>query len=157
MTQEPETPLRFSVWRPARLDGTYLHVTGEANGPIHSALLDGSAVLEQIYAWDPGPHDFASSSSSAAVQRITERLLRPFGEHRPPAERQVGRFLEAVNELLDESEVQAGTHWSDCEDTVTAGDTELNLRVNAAVGVLTHFLWIARVFADVPAASVLIR
>ena len=157
MTNEPDARFHFSVWRPARIDRTYLHVTGSGCGSERTTLLDGSAVLEQLYAWDPGPHDFASSSSSAAVQRITERLLRPFGEHRPPAERQVGRFLEAVNELLDESEVQAGTHWSDCEDTVTAGDTELNLRVNAAVGVLTHFLWIARVFADVPAASVLIR
>ncbi len=157
MTNEPEIRLRFSVWRPARLDGTYLHVTQGAGGPEHCALLDGSTVLEQMYAWDPGPYDFALSSSAAAAQRITDRLLRPFDAHHPPEERRVRRFLQAITELLDDPEVQSGTYWSDCEDTVPAGDTELNLRVNAALGVLRHLLWIARVYADVPAASVLIR
>ena len=69
----------------------------------------------------------------------------------------VRRFLNAVTELLDDGEVQSGTHWSDCEDTISAGDTELNLRVNAAIGVLSHLRWVAQVYAEVPDASVLIR
>ena len=67
MANEPEARFHFSVWRPARIDRTYLHITGSGNGPERTALLDGSAVLEQLYAWDPGPHDFALSSSPAAV------------------------------------------------------------------------------------------
>ena len=157
MTNEPEIRLHVSLWRPTRFEGTFLYLTGGAGGSERSALLDGSSVLEQIHAWDPGPYDYALSSSSAAVERITDRLLRPFGEHRPPAERHVRRFLEAVTELLDDPEVQSGTYWSDGEETVSAGDSELNLRVNTALGVLRHLLWIARVYADVPAASVLIR
>ena len=35
--------------------------------------------------------------------------------------------------------------------------TELNLRVNAAIGVLSHLRWVAQVYAEVPDASVLIR
>ena len=168
MANEPETRLRFSLWRPARLDGTYLHVTGgHESGSERSALLDGSTVLEQIYAWDSGPYDLALCSDPAAAQRITDRLLRPFGAQRPPSERQVQCFLEAdnrparslnlVTELIDDPEVQSGAYWSDCEETVLAGDKELNQRVNAVLGVLRHLQWIARVYADVPSASVLIR
>ena len=157
MTSEPDARLYFSVWRPARIDQTYLHVTGRGSSRARTALLDGSAVLEQLYSWDPGPHDFALSSSAAAVQRINDRLLRPFGEHHPPHERRVRRFLDAITGLLDDGAVQSGTHWSDCEDTVSAGDTELNLRVNATLGVLRHLRWIAQVYAEVPGASVLIR
>ena len=94
MANEPEARFHFSVWRPARIDRTYLHITGSGNGPERTA--DGSAVLEQLYAWDPGPHDFALSSSPAAVVRINDRLFRPFGEHHPPNERRVRRFLNAV-------------------------------------------------------------
>ena len=157
MANEPEARFHFSVWRPARIDRTYLHITGSGNGPERTALLDGSAVLEQLYAWDPGPHDFALSSSPAAVVRINDRLFRPFGEHHPPNDRRVRRFLNAVTELLDDGEVQSGTHWSDSEDTVSEGDTELNLRVNAALGVLSHLRWVAQVYAEVPDACVLIR
>ena len=156
MTNEPDARFHFSVWRPARLDRTYLHVAGNGSGSGRTTLLDGSAVLEQLYAWDPGPHDFALSSSPVATQRITDCLLLPFGEHHPPAKRAVRRFLQSVTELLVDSEVQSGTHWSDCEDTVP-GDAESNLRINAVLGVLRHLLWIARVYAEVPAASVLIR
>ena len=157
MTSEPDARLRFSVWRPARIDRIYLHVTGRGSGPERTALLDGSAVLEQLYAWDSGPHEFASGSSSAVARQIEDCLLQPFGEHRPPNERRVRRFLNAVTNLLDDEEVQSGTHWSDSEDTVSGGDTELNLRVNAALGVLSHLRWVAQVYAELPDASVLIR
>ena len=157
MTSEPDARLRFSVWRPARIDRIYLHVTGTGSGPERTALLDGSAVLEQLYAWDSGPHDFASGSSSAVARQIEDCLLQPFGEYHLPQERRIRRFLNAVKELLDDGDVQAGTCWSDCEDTVAAGETELNLRVNAALGVLRHLRWIAQVYAEVPNASVLIR
>ena len=157
MTSEPEARFHFSIWRPARIDRIYLHVTGSGSGPERTAVLDGSAVLEQLYAWDPGLHDFALGSSAAVVGRINDRLLRPFGEHHPPQERRVPRFLNAVKELLDDGDVQAGTFWSDCEDTVAGGETDLNLRINAALGVLRHLGWIAQVYADVPDASVLIR
>jgi hypothetical protein len=157
MTSEPDVRLHFSIWRPARIDRTYLHVTASEYSTERTALLDGSAVLEQLYAWDPGPHDFALSSSAVATERINERLLRRFGEQHPPQERRVHRFLNAVTELLDDPEVQSGTHWSDCEDMVSAGDTELNLRVNAARSMLRHLRWISQVYAEVPGASVLIR
>ena len=157
MMNEPDARFHFSVWRSARIDRTYLLVTGSASGPERTALLDGSAVLEQLYAWDPGRHDFALSLSLAAMQLINDRLIQPFGEHRSPKERRVRRFLNAVTKLLDDGEVQSGTHWSDSEDTVSEGDTELNLRVNAAIGVLSHLRWVAQVYAEVPDASVLIR
>lgn len=157
MTSEPDVRFHFSVWRPARIDRVYLHVTGGGSGSERTAFLDGSAVLEQLYAWDPGPHDYALSASSEVTRRINDGLLQPFGEHHPPQERRVRRFLDAVKELLDDSDMQAGTYWSDCEDTVVAGETELNLRVNAVLGVLRHLQWIAQVYAEVPDASVLIR
>jgi hypothetical protein len=157
MTSEPDAQLRFSVWRPARIDRIYLRVTGSGSGLERTALLDGSAILEQLYAWDPGPHDFASGSSFAVGRKIKDCLLQPFGEHQPPQERRVQRFLNAVTDLLDDGDVQAGTYWSDCEDTLSAGETELNLRVNAALGVLRHLRWIAQVYAEVPDASVLVR
>ena len=157
MTNEPDARLHFSVWRPARIDRTYLHVTGNGGSSERTTLLDGSAVLEQLYAWDPGPHDYALSSSSAVVRQINDRLLQPFGEHHPPHDRRVRPFLNAVTELLDDNDVQDGTYWSDCEDAIAAGETELNLRVNAALGVLRHLRWIAQVYAEVPDASVLIR
>lgn len=157
MTNETETRLRLSVWRPARLDGTCLHVTASASSRERYAILDTSTVLEQIYVWVPSPYDPALSWSPTVAERVAGRLLRLFGEDFSPAERPVGRFQQAVSDLLADPEVQAGTCWSDSEDTVTDGDTELNLRVNATLGVLRHMLWISRVYADVPDASVLIR
>ena len=82
MTNEPDARFHFSVWRSARIDRTYLSVTGSASGAERTALFDGSAVLEQLYAWDPGPHDFALNSTPVAMQRINARLLQPFGGRR---------------------------------------------------------------------------
>ena len=157
MTNEPDTGFRLSIWRPARLGGPHLQIAGNGNGSERSSLLDAGTVLEQIYAWDPGPCDPGANSSSNAKERLDELLLRPFGAHRPPAERRVDCFVRAVLALLDDPAVQQETFWSDCEETVPTDGSELNLRVNAAMGVLRHFLWVARVYADLPDASVLLR
>lgn len=157
MTNDSMTPFRLSIWRPARLDGVYLHAAGSASGTEHSSILDVSKVLEQIYAWEPGPYDLDLSCTSNAAERIAVGLLRPFGEQCPPEKRRVTYFLNAIQEMLGDPEIQTGTFWSDCEETIADGDTVVNVRVNTALGVLRHCLWIARVYADIPHASVLIR
>ena len=157
MTSDSVTRFRLSIWRPARLDGVYLYATGGTSGTNHSSFLDPSTVLEQIYTWDPGPYDLDLSCTTKAAKRIADGLLRPFGEHRPPAKRSVPYFTRALHELLEDPELQTGTFWSDCEETITDGDSVVNVRANTPLGVLRHCLWIARVYADVPDASVLIR
>ena len=157
MTNTTETRFRLSIWRPARLDGIYVHASGSTGTTERLAVLDVSTVHEQIYSWDPGSYDLALNSTPEVAERINSDLLVPFGESQPPAQRSVPRFRKAVSVLLEAPEVSAGTYWSDGEETLLEGDVEVNLRVNAALGILRHLRWIAQVYADVPGASVLIR
>lgn len=144
--------LRLSVWRPASLERTYLY------GPQPYSLLDRSRLLEQIYSWDSGPYHPRGAATPQVATAIDQSLLEPFAQRHPPSKRSVRHFLHALSSLLDDPKLQPGTSWSDCEELVTtdAGE-ELNLRVNVTLSVLHHFLWVARIYADVPHASVLIR
>ena len=158
MPAQPEARLHLSIWRPASFQRTYLYGSIDGSGGNGYSLLDQSRVLEQIYAWDPGPHDVLGASTPVVSRRIEYDLLDRFASHRPPSERSVSHFRQALNRLLDDPQVESGTHWSDCQETVTieTGD-ESNLRSNVTLGVLRHFLWIARVFSQVPEASALVR
>ena len=156
MLELPEDRLRLSIWRPASLDQTYLF-SDEARGE-QCSFLHESALLEQIYTWDTGRHDiYGSCNDTATTKLIRDRLVDPFSRHQPPARRGVHRFQGVVSDLLDCPELSAGTSWFDAPETVTTSSGELSLRVNVAIGVLRHFRWVARVFADVPGASVLLR
>jgi len=158
MSATPEVRLHLSIWRPAFLEGTYLYDSAnESDGSGYSAL-DQSQVLEQIYAWDAGPHDVLGASTPEISRRIEQDLLARFVPHLPPRERSIPHFKRALNELLSDPQIQSETRWSDCPETMALGtDDELNLRSNVTLGVLRHFLWMARVFSQVPEASVLIR
>lgn len=157
MLEVTETRLRLSIWRPASLDRTYLHARDGGSGSDRYSLLDETSILEQIYSWDSGLHDLFGSCNVDVIDLIQDRLLRPFSQREPPAKRGVRRFRRALSDLIGDSKVRDGTSWSDCPETVSTGSGELNLRANAALGVLRHFLWVAGVFADVPDASVLLR
>ncbi len=157
MPDVPEIRLRLSIWRPASLDRTYLHAQDGGSGSDRYSPLDETGLLEQIYSWDSGWYDISGSSESDVTDLIKSRLLRPFGQHEPPAKRGVRRFRRALSDLLEDSKVRAGTFWSDCPDTVPTGSGDLNLRANVTLGVLRHFLWVAGVYADVPDASVLLQ
>ena len=157
MLEVTETRLRLSIWRPASLDRTYLHAQDGGSGSDRYSLLDETSLLEQIYSWNSGLHDLFGSCNVEVIDLIQDRLLRPFSQHEPPAKRGVRRFRHALSDLLEDSKVRAGTLWSDCPETVPTGSGELNLRANAALGVLRHFRWVAGIYADVPDASVLLR
>ena len=157
MLDAPEIGLRLSIWRPASLDRPYLYAADDESGSERYSLLDGSALLEQIYTWDAGLHDLSGSCNKAVAELIEKRLLHRFSQGEAPAQRGVRRFHGVVSELLGDLRVRAGTFWSDSPDTVTTSGEELNLRANVALGVLRHFLWVAEVYADVPRASVLLR
>ncbi len=149
--------LRLSIWRPASLDRTYRYAEDDGTGSDRFSPLDETVILKQIYSWDSGLHGPFGSCNVEVIDLIQDRLLRPFSQHEPPAKRGVSRFRRALSDLLEDSKVRAGTFWSDCPDTVPTGSGDLNLRANAALGVLRHFLWVAGVYADVPDASVLLR
>ena len=148
--------LRLSIWRPASIDRTYRYAEDGGTGSDRFSPLDETVILKQIYSWDSGLHDPFGSCNVEVFDLIKDRL-RPFGQHQPPAKRGVRRFRRALSDLLGSSKVRAGTFWSDCPDTVPTGSEDMNLRTNAALGVLRHFLWVAGVYADVPDASVLLR
>lgn len=149
--------LRLSIWRPASLDRTYRYVEDGGTGSDRYSPLDETVILKQIYSWDSGEYVIFGSCERDVTDLIQDRLLVPFSQHEPPAKRGVRRFRRALSDLLEDSKVRAGTFWSDCPDTVPTGSGDLNLRANAAIGVLRHFLWVAGVYADVPDASVLLR
>lgn len=149
--------LRLSIWRPASIDRTYRYAEDDGTGSNRFSPLDETVILKQIYSWDSGLHDPFGSCKVEVFDLIRGRLLRPFSQHEPPAKRGVRRFHRALSDLLEDSKVRAGTFWSDCPDTVPTGSGDLNLRANAALGVLRHFRWVAGVYADVPDASVLLR
>ena len=127
--------------------------------PGSGELFDPSGMLEEIYVWDTGPHDVFAAPSAEAKERIRRDLLDSFAPNRSPADRSVDRFLGAVSGLLQDPGLRPGTkNWADGPDVVmTAAGEERNLRVDATLGVLRHFLWVGRVYASVPGASVLLR
>lgn len=158
MLVESEIQLRLSIWRPASLNGTYLHGLDNGSSQGDFSPLDQSKLLEQIYAWDAGPNDVLGTAMPEIGERIRSDLLARFTSERPPSKRSVPLFQQTLENLLDEPNLQRTTYWSDCRETVTTvnGDT-LNLRANMIPAVLRHFLWVARSFGQVPKASVLIR
>ena len=152
MPDVPEIRLRLSIWRPASLDRTYLHAQDGGSGSDRYSPLDETGLLEQIYSWDSGRYDILGSSEPDVTDLIRSRLLLPFSQHEG-----VRRFRRALSDLLEDSQVRAGTFWSDCPETVPTGSGDLSLRSNVTLGVLRHFLWVAGIYADVPDASVLLR
>ena len=158
MIIESEIQLRLSIWRPASLDGTYLHGLDDGSNQSNFSPLDQSKLLEQIYAWDAGPNDILGTAMREIGERIRSDLLARFASEWSPSKRTVPLFQQTLEKLLGEPDLQCTTHWSDCRETVTTvnGDT-LNLRANMVPAVLRHFLWVARSFGQVPKASVLIR
>ena len=158
MLSESEIHLRLSIWRPASLDSTYLHGSNEGVDRSGFSPLDLSNVLEQIYVWDAGPHDILGTSMPQIGERIGSELLERFASEYPPSKRKISHFQQVLEQLLRDPDLQSNTYWSDCWETVTIGNGEtLNLRANIILTVLRHFLWVARVFGQVPKASVLIR
>lgn len=138
--------LRLSVWRPASFSRNYMET--KSGAPLHSGNHQ-----EEIYRWDTGPHEPAIDFRNS---------LGPFFDERtPPRDRSVAAFRDAVS-LLFGQEVpsdakDAASLWSDSQDTVATSEGEMNLRVNATLGTLRQFLWVAQVFSSVPEASVLLR
>lgn len=153
---ESEVRLRLSIWRPASLEGQYLYGPNEAIGLEHYSLLNKSALLEQIYTWDTGPYDVFGTCPQEVNERIRQDLVDPFGQHQPLHNRGIRCFQQTLHTILDDQDLRNATSWSDCPETLPDVD-DLNLRANVTLGVLRHFLWVARVYADVPDASVLIR
>ena len=158
MLIEPEIQLRLSIWRPASLNGTYLHGLDDESNRGDYSPLDQSKLLEQIYVWDSGPNDVLGTAMPEIGERIRSDLLARFASERSPSERSVLLFQQTLEKLLGEPDLQCTTHWSDCRETVMTvnGDT-LNLRASMIPAVLRHFLWVARSFGQIPKASVLIR
>lgn len=153
---ESEVRLRLSVWRPTSLEGEYLYGQNKVVDLEDYSLLNKSALLEQIYTWDTGPYDVFGACPQEVNERIRQVLVNPFGQHQLPRNRGIRCFQQALHAILNDQELRNATSWSDCPETLPGLD-DLNLRANVTLGVLRHFLWVARVYADVPDASVLIR
>ena len=117
------------------------------------APLDSDNHQEEIYRWDTGPHEPAIDF---------RKSLGPFfDETRQPRDRSVAAFGDAVSSLFGQEvpsdAKDAASLWSDSQDTVVTSEGEMNLRVNATLSTMRHFLWVAEVFSSVPEASVLLR
>ena len=158
MSSKSEIQLHLSVWRPAPLDRNYLYNSQSDNHADVFSPIDDTRILEQIYTWDSGPNGLLDTSTPALGRQIKQGLIDNFTSDRPPSERNVHHFYEIVNSILNDTEVQSNTYWSDCQETIK-DDTfdEINVRADVTLAVLRHFHWVACVFLEVPRASVLIR
>lgn len=161
MTPPSEAALRLSVWQPASFSRDYI------------ATETGTRVLssdyqEKIYTWDTGSHDVLGVTPTEVSERIRNAFTPYFDAASAPSKRSVVEFRRTVSDLLgylsrrtapDGSDVDSAPNpdWSESQDSVITVDGERRLRVNTALGVLRHCLWVAEVFSSVPDASVLLR
>ena len=158
MSTTSEIHLQLSIWRPASLDRNYLYGTSvDAMNNIFTPV-DDALILEQIYSWDSGPNDILGASSLEVCRHIKQGLIEQFTSEITPEERSVTKFYDVVISILNSDDVQSGTYWSDCQETIKIeNDDEINVRANVTLTMLRHFHWVARVYLEVPRASVLIR
>ena len=158
MQTRSDIQMHLSIWRPAAIDRRYLYGASQAGKEGVFVPIDDAGLLEQVYAWNPGPNDVLGACSPSVGRQIRERLVDPFASNALPGQRTIRRFRDAVNEILADHTIQGETFWTDCQETVKLeGDDDINLRANIALAVLRHFHWVAYVFLDVPQASVLVR
>ena len=158
MQTRKDTQLQLSIWRPVDPDRRYLCRTNHTNNDVSFVPIDYGELLEQVYAWDSGPDDVFDACSPAVGKKIRETLIEPFTSDQPPSNRSVRQFHDTVNRLLSDSSLQGGTHWTVCKENVQLdGNDDINLKADLALVLLQHFNWVARVFVDVPQASVMIR
>lgn len=161
MTPPSDAGLRLSVWQPATFSRDYIATeTG--------TRLLSSDYQEEIYTWDTGSHDVLGATPTEVSERIGRAFAPYFDAASAPSKRSVFGFRRTVLDLLDflsrraapaESDAASArnTDWSESQDPVVTGDGERSLRVNTALGILRHCLWVAEVFSSVPGASILLR
>ena len=156
----PPTDIHFrlSIWRPAFLNRTYIYPSPNDSNPNSFSPLEQSDALEQIYSWNAGPHDLLGSAPPEVSELVQTNLLHPFSFERPPSERTVDRFYDAVTLLIRDSQLDTSDYWVDSQESISIHlEDDLNLRANIMRALLLHLQWIARTFRHVPQASVLIR
>ena len=156
----PTTDIHFrlSIWRPARLERTYIYRAPNDTNPNRFSPLEHADALEQIYSWNAGPHDALGSAPPDVSELVRTTLLHQFSSARDPGDRSIDRFHDAIDSLIRNPDLQSTTLWVDSQESIPIeADDDLNLRANITRTLLLHLQWIARTFRHVPQASVLIR
>jgi hypothetical protein len=154
---ETQRFFRLAVWRPAKPIRPF-HYVFEGTDEHSYRIFEQDRLHEQIYAWDPGQVDIFLGLDETLSSRFRGILFDGFAPHLAPQKRSISALYDVVSVLTLELSKRGNYSWSPSEQTIEIEeDDEANLPVNAALALLNHLRWVAKIFMNVPYASVTIR
>jgi hypothetical protein len=150
---------RLSVWRPAQIPRPLDYVLREAGEGESGLAFDSGRLQEEIYHWHPSQEDVWGCIEDPSVSNeLRDEFIQGFHPMLAPEQRTMAKFKAAVAKLQSQLSAPSATAWADTMQTVAYGREEsVNLRANSTLALLHHLRWIARIFGNVPGASVAIR
>jgi len=153
---ESERIFPLSVWRPARLASTFDYPADRTNDKTF--VFQPDWLQEQVYVWDPGQNDIFSALDKDLAEQFHAKLSGYFAPDLDPGKRSIDQLAKVIAELILTLRKSKTTRWAFSTEKVSQGQAEdENLRVDGPLALLNHLLWLTRVFAHVPGASVTIR
>jgi len=153
---DTERQFRLSVWRPARLTSVFDYPVDGSNSA--SFVFEADRLQEQIYVWDPGENDIFSALDKDLAEQFHMKLFGNFPPDLDPGKRSIDQFAKVIDELILTLRKSKPNRWAPSTEKVSQGQADdENLRVDVPLALLNHLLWLIRVFAHVPGASVTIR
>lgn len=153
---ESERIFRLSVWRPARLVTTLDYCADPTNDK--NFVFQSDRLQAQVYVWDPGQNDIFSALDKTLVEQFHAKLSEYFAPDLEPGKRSIDQLAKVIAELILTLRRSKHNRWTYSTEKVLQDQAQdENLRVDGPLALLNHLLWLTRVFAHVPGASVTIR
>jgi len=152
-TMEDRTKeFELSIWRPARF-GRTIEYLERSPGEF-----ERSRLLEQIYAWDPGPiAPWNSILDSQKSSQLRDAFVEKFAPNLPPNERSIQILSEFVDSMRRALAEPNSSCWNDLPLPATESGDAPSMRCDLARAFLLHLDWVTATFAHVPDASVTVR
>ena len=153
---EFERIFRLSVWRPARLASTLDYPADRTMD--QKFVFQPNSLQEQVYVWDPGQNDIFSALDKDLAEQFRAKLSEYFAPDLDPEKRSIGLLANVIAELILTLRKSRASRWTYSTEKVSQDQAQdENLRMDGPLALLNHLLWLTRVFAHVPGASVTIR
>ena len=107
---------------------------------------------------ESGQNDIFSALDKDLAEQFHTKLSEYFAPDLDPKKRSIDQFAKVIAELILALRASKLDRWTPSTEKVSQDQTQdENLRVDGPLALLNHLLWLTRVFAHVPGASVTIR
>jgi len=112
---------KLSVWRPAQHGRPLDYAFTEAARTIAGGAFDKARLQEEIYHWHPGQEDVWECINDPMLSsELRDLFMESFAPHRPPEDRSMTKFGEAIARLGAALADDQASTWADTTQMVAS-------------------------------------